>query len=57
MISAKVIGDLDRQLPGRALSSSHPEFDQALKVYNGMIDRKLAGSGNCAAARRPAAAG
>jgi FAD/FMN-containing dehydrogenase len=42
MISAKVISEFERELPGRVLTPAHPEFDQARKVYNGMIDHRPA---------------
>jgi len=40
MVTANVIGELDRHLPGRVLTPSHAEFDHARRVYNGMIDRR-----------------
>lgn len=42
MITAKVIKELDSQLPGRVLTPAHADFDLRRQVYNGMIDHKPA---------------
>jgi FAD/FMN-containing dehydrogenase len=47
MISAKVISEFEKQLPGRILTRAHPDFDRVRKVYNGMIDRKPALIASC----------
>jgi FAD/FMN-containing dehydrogenase len=56
MINAKIIGEFDNQLPGRILGPSHADFDQARKVYNGMIDRKPALIAQCRGTHDVAAA-
>ena len=42
MISAKVVKEFEKQLPGRVLTAEHADFDRVRKVYNGMIDRRPA---------------
>jgi FAD/FMN-containing dehydrogenase len=42
MITAEVIKQFDKQLPGRVLTQSHADFDHRRKIYNGMIDHKPA---------------
>jgi FAD/FMN-containing dehydrogenase len=56
MITAGVIEEFDKQLPGRVLRPSHADFDQARKVYNGMIDRKPALIAQCRGTREVVAA-
>ena len=56
MITARIIGEFDHQLPGRVLQPSHANFDQVCKVYNGMIDRKPALIAQCRGSRDVAAA-
>lgn len=42
MISAKVVGEFEKHLPGRIVTRAHADFDRVRKLYNGMIDRKPA---------------
>jgi len=41
------IKEFEKRLPGRILTPTHTDFDQARKVYNGMIDRKPALIARC----------
>jgi FAD/FMN-containing dehydrogenase len=56
MISAKVIGEFEKQLPGRILTRAHSDFDRVRKIYNGMIDRRPALIARCRATSDVAAA-
>ena len=47
MISAKVVKEFEKQLPGRVLTAEHADFDRVRKVYNGMIDRRPALIARC----------
>jgi len=56
MITARIIEEFDRHLPGRVLRPSHADFDQVRRVYNGMIDRKPALIAQCHGTRDVVAA-
>jgi FAD/FMN-containing dehydrogenase len=47
MISAKVVKEFEKQLPGRVLTPEHADFDRVRKVYNGIIDRRPALIARC----------
>jgi len=47
MMLSTAIEAFERRLPGRVLTPAQADFDQARKVYNGMIDRKPALIARC----------
>ena len=50
MVSDKQIGEFRASLRGDLLQPDHPDYDQARRVWNGMIDRRPALIARCAGA-------